>query len=36
MSKDATGAERSRKRYRTRNGREYDRGLMARGDLMVI
>ena len=35
MSGKATGAERPRKRYRTRNWREYDRGLIARGDLTV-
>jgi hypothetical protein len=35
MGKDATGPERPRKRYRVRNWREYDRGLIARGDLTV-
>src|SRR4028118_1291889 len=35
MKRDAVGAERPRKRYRTRNWREYDRGLIARGDLTV-
>ena len=35
MRKDATGPERPRKRYRIRNWREYDRGLIARGDLTV-
>jgi DDE family transposase len=35
MRKGAAGAERPRKRYRTRNWREYDRGLIARGDLTV-
>ena len=35
MSRKTTGAERPRKRYRTRNWREYDRGLIARGDLTV-
>ena len=35
MRKDAVGAERPRKRYRVRNWREYDRGLIARGDLTV-
>jgi hypothetical protein len=35
MSATATGTERPRKRYRTRNWHEYDRGLIARGDLTV-
>ena len=35
MRKDAAGAERPRKRYRVRNWREYNRGLIARGDLTV-
>jgi DDE family transposase len=35
MGEDATRAGRPRKRYRTRNWREYDRGLIARGDLTV-
>src|ERR671917_558866 len=35
MRKDSAGAGRPRKRYRTRNWREYDRGLIARGDLTV-
>lgn len=35
MRKDAAGPDRPRKRYRTRNWREYDRGLIARGDLTV-
>src|SRR5919107_5586251 len=35
MGEDATGVGRPRKRYRTRNWREYDRGLIARGDLTV-
>ena len=35
MRKGAAGAERPRTRYRTRNWREYDRGLIARGDLTV-
>ncbi|PZP39219.1 MAG: IS5 family transposase [Azospirillum brasilense] len=35
MRKDATGAERLRKRYRVRNWREYDRSLIARGDPTV-
>jgi hypothetical protein len=35
MVKDAAGAERPTKRYRTRNWREYDRGLIARGDLTI-
>ena len=35
MVKDAAWAERPTKRYRTRNWREYDRGLIARGDLTV-
>lgn len=35
MRKDAAGPERPRKRYRVRNWREYDRGLIARGDLTV-
>jgi hypothetical protein len=33
--KDAAAAERPRKRYQVRNWREYDRGLIARGDLTV-
>ena len=35
MSREAPGAERPRRRYRTRSWREYDRGLIARGDLTV-
>jgi Transposase DDE domain len=35
MGVDATRAGRPRKRYRTRNWREYDQGLIARGDLTV-
>src|ERR687894_2414065 len=35
MGEDATRAGRPRKRYRTRNWREYDRGLIARGDPTV-
>jgi hypothetical protein len=35
MGGDAAGVERRRKRYRTRNWREYDRCLIARGDLAV-
>ncbi|WP_426960180.1 IS5 family transposase [Muricoccus radiodurans] len=35
MVEDATGSGRPRKRYRTRNWREYDRGLIARGELTV-
>ena len=35
MSGAAAGVERRRKRYRTRNWREYDRGLIARGDLTI-
>ena len=35
MSKAAAPAGRPRTRYRTRNWREYDRGLIARGDLTV-
>jgi hypothetical protein len=35
MVKGAVGAERPRKRYRIRNWREYDRGLIARGDLTL-
>src|ERR671912_2681232 len=35
MGEDATRAGRPRKRYRTRNWREYDRGLIARGDLTM-
>ena len=35
MRKDAGGPERPRKRDRIRNWREYDRGLIARGDLTV-
>ncbi len=35
MSKTPTQAARSKTRYRTRNGREYDRGLIMRGDLTV-
>ncbi|TPG53673.1 hypothetical protein EAH89_15845 [Roseomonas nepalensis] len=33
MSKAPTQGERPTTRYRTRNWREYDRGLIARGDL---
>ena len=35
MRKDAAGPERPRKRYRVRNWSEYNRGLIARGDLTV-
>ena len=35
MVEAATGCGRPRRRYRTRNWREYDRGLIARGDLTV-
>jgi hypothetical protein len=35
MGGKAAGSERPRKRYRVRNWREYDRGLIARGDLTV-
>ena len=35
MSKEAPVAGRPKPRYRTRNWREYDRGLIARGDLTV-
>jgi Transposase DDE domain len=35
MGEGAAGAGRPRKAYRTRNWREYDRGLVARGDLTV-
>src|SRR3712207_9332598 len=35
MGEDATRAGRPRKRYRARNWREYNRGLIARGDLTV-
>jgi hypothetical protein len=35
MRKDAAGPERPRKRDRVRNWREYNRGLIARGDLTV-
>ncbi|SDB74986.1 transposase, partial [Belnapia rosea] len=35
MVDEATGCGRPRRRYRTRNWREYDRGLIARGDLTV-
>jgi hypothetical protein len=35
MRKDAMGPERPRKRYRIRNWREYDRGLIGRGDLTL-
>jgi hypothetical protein len=35
MRKDAAGSARPRRRYRVRNWREYDRGLIARGDLTV-
>ena len=35
MSKEAQQGGRPRTRYRTRNWREYDRGLIARGDLAV-
>src|ERR671916_1379614 len=35
MGEEATGAGRPRKRHRTRNGREHDQGLIARGDLTV-
>jgi hypothetical protein len=35
MKKGVAEAERPRKRYRIRNRREYDRGLIARGDLTV-
>jgi hypothetical protein len=35
MSKAAMQGGRSKTRYRTRNWREYDRGLIARGDLAV-
>ena len=35
MRKDAAGPERPRKRYRVRNWREYDRGLIGRGDLTL-
>jgi hypothetical protein len=35
MRKGAAGPERPRKRYQVRNWREYDRGLIARGDLTV-
>ena len=35
MGEDATRAGRPRKRHRTRNWREYDQGLIARGDLTV-
>jgi hypothetical protein len=35
MRKDTAGPDRRRKRYRTRNWREYDQGLIARGDLTV-
>ena len=35
MSKAPTQGERPRTRYQTRNWREYDRGLIARGDLTV-
>jgi hypothetical protein len=35
MVEDAKGSSRPRRRYRTRNWREYDRGLVARGDLTV-
>jgi hypothetical protein len=35
MGEEATGAGRPRKRHRTRNWREYEQGLIARGDLAV-
>ena len=35
MVEEATGCVRPRRRYRARNWREYDRGLIARGDLTV-
>jgi hypothetical protein len=35
MRKDAAGPERPRRRYRVRNWREYDRGLIGRGDLTL-
>ncbi len=35
MRNGAAGGERPRRRYRVWNWREYDRGLIARGDLMV-
>ena len=35
MSKASTHGERPKTRYRTRNWREYDQGLIARSDLMV-
>ncbi|MFC7737217.1 transposase [Roseomonas sp. GCM10028921] len=35
MRKDAAGPERPRKRFRVRNWREYDGGLIARGDLTL-
>ncbi len=35
MSKTVAQAGRPKTRYRTRNWREYDRGLIARGDLTV-
>ena len=35
MSEEASQGGRPKTRYRTRNWREYDRGLIARGDLTV-
>ncbi|WP_458097886.1 hypothetical protein [Roseomonas sp. WA12] len=35
MSKASSRGERRKTRYRTRTWREYDRGLIARGDLTV-